>query len=309
MTASKNRHVTSAASGLAAVLLAGSVLTAGAPASARSPTQSPGPVTAPSATFKVSSFNVLGSSHTEGSTQYEAGTVRIRWAANLLERNNTSVVGFNELQQDQFETFMKDTGNTYGIYPGDQLQRIDSNDSIAWRRSEWALISKRTFDIPYFDGNVRAMPIVQLRHRVTGLDTYIVNVHNPATNKQHPNSDPYRLRATTIEIDLINKLRAEGLPIVLLGDMNEREYYFCRMTGEAPMKAARGGSNRNGVCDADNPRSVSWIFGSKRLGLDNYREAEHSLVQRITDHRVLFSDVTLDGETYPRAASRVLPAR
>ncbi|CAA9412453.1 MAG: hypothetical protein AVDCRST_MAG75-2842 [uncultured Propionibacteriaceae bacterium] len=306
MIASKNKLVTAAATGLAAVLSAGLSL---APASAHSPTQTPGSLAAPSAIFKVSSFNVLGSSHTVNSNQFESGTLRIRWAANLLERNNTSVVGFNELQQDQFNTFMRYTGDTYGIYPGDQLLRIDINDSIAWRRSEWALISKSTFQIPYFDGNMRAMPIVRLRHRATGLDTYFVNVHNPATNKKHPNSDPYRRRATTIEIDLINRLRLEGLPIVLLGDMNEREYYFCRMTGEAPMEAARGGYNRNGECDAENPRSVSWIFGSRRLDFDNYREAEHGLVQRITDHRVLFSDVIVDGEKFPRAVSDVLPGR
>lgn len=310
MLVPRKKLATVAATGLAAVLSAGLSMTAGAPASASSAAvTSPAGATAPVATFKVSSFNVLGTSHTVNSREYESGTVRIGWAANLLHRNNTSVVGFNELQHDQLATFVSVTDDSYGIFPGDRLLRVDSNNSIAWRRSEWALISKSTFHIPYFDGNLRAMPVVRLRHRSTGLDTYFVNVHNPATNRKHPNSDPYRKRATTIEIDLINTLHADRLPIVLLGDMNEREYYFCRMTGEAPMKAARGGYNRNGDCNAENPRSVSWIFGSKRLSFDNYREAEGSLVQRITDHRVLFSDVTIDGTRFPAAVSGVQESR
>ena len=303
MIVSRKTLVSVTATGLATVLSAGLTMTAGASASASGAVTRPAVAVAPVATFKVSSFNVLGTTHTVNSRTYAEGPVRIGWAATLLARNNTSVVGFNELQYDQLARFVSVTDDSYGIYPADRLLRMDSNNSIAWRRSEWALMSKSVFQIPYFDGHLRSMPIVKLRNRASGLDSYFVNVHNPATNRNHPNSDPYRRRATTIEIDLMNELRGDGLPIVLLGDMNAREHYFCRMTGEAPMKAARGGSNRNGVCDADNPRSVSWIFGVRGLRFDNYREAESRLVQRITDHRVLFSDVTVDGATFPAAVS------
>jgi hypothetical protein len=263
--------------------------------------------TAPTADFTISSFNVLGSSHTVHSQRWAPGTTRIQWGAQLLADHGTDVVGFNELQGDQLEKFVEVTGGSYGIYPGAELLWRDSNNSIAWSRSMWELVEKRTFNIPYFDGQMRAMPIVLLRHKATGLSAYFVNVHNPATNRKHPDSTPYRRRATTIEIDLVNELRQSGLPVFITGDMNERDYYFCRMTGEAPMKAARGGTNLNGVCDAQNPPSVSWIFGSKQLAFSGYVEDKSEFVQKITDHRVLFSDVSIDGASFPQALPAPAP--
>jgi len=268
------------------------------------------PVPPPQADFTVSSYNVLGSSHTVDSTEYESGTKRITRGVDLLASYGTDLVGFNELQRDQLSTFLEVTDGQYDIYPGSELARRDSVNSIAWLAGMWELVEKRTFLIPYFNGNLRRQPIVLLRHKETGLLTYFVNVHNPATNRKHPDSDPYRVEATNIEIDLMNELSRTGLPVVLLGDMNERAYYFCRMTGEAPMKAARGGTNIDGKCDAQRPVSVSWIFGSNHLGFSNYIEDETARELKITDHRVLFSDVQIDGTQFPEAVSapsRALP--
>jgi hypothetical protein len=286
---------------MAALLSAG----VGGPASSQGGV-SPSP--APQADFTVSSFNVLGSGHTKGNSSYAPGTTRIKRGVKLLAEHGTDLVGFNELQPDQLATFLAVTDGEYGIYPGAELERVNSRNSIAWRKSMWQLVEKRTFDIPYFKGKLRAMPIVLLRHKQAGLSAYFVNVHNPATNRKHPDSDPYRRRATTIEIDLVNELHQSEFPVVLLGDMNEREYYFCRMTGEAPMKAARGGTNSDGVCDAQRPVSVSWIFGSKRLGFSNYVEDESARERMITDHRVLFSDVQIDGAQFPMALTVPAPA-
>ncbi len=288
------------ATGMAAVVAVG----VGGPASLPRGASPP----APHADFTVSSYNVLGSSHTDGSTEYASGTARIRSGVELLASHGTDVVGFNEMQPDQLATFLEVTDGDYGIYPGAELEPVNGRDSIAWSTSRWELVEARTFDIPYFDGRMRAMPVVLLRDKATGLGAYFVNVHNPATNAKHPGSDPYRIQATTIEIDLVNELRLSGLPVIVLGDMNEREYYFCRMTGEAPMKAARGGTNIDGVCDADHPASVSWIFGSQGLGFSGYVEDETAREQKITDHRVLFSDVQIDGAQFPGAMTVPAPA-
>jgi hypothetical protein len=299
----RQKRLTTVAIGcLATVLAAALSVSVGAPASSDVGDASTTPI-APTAAFTVSSFNVLGSSHTTHSRRWASGTTRIRWGAKLLANHGTDVVGFNELQQDQLAKFREVTGRSYGIYPGAELLWKDSNNSIAWRKNMWELVKKRTFNIPYFNGGKRAMPIVLLRHKATGLSAYFVNVHNPATNRKHRDSRRYRIRATTIEIDLVNHLRQSGLPVFILGDMNERDYYFCRMTGEAPMKAARGGTNRDGRCDAQNPPSVSWIFGSKGLAFSGYVEDNSEFVQKITDHRVLFSDVHIDGVRFPQALS------
>jgi hypothetical protein len=60
----------------------------------------------------------LGSSHTVGSTEYESGTKRITRGVDLLASYGTDLVGFNELQRDQLNTFLDVTDGQYDIYPG-----------------------------------------------------------------------------------------------------------------------------------------------------------------------------------------------
>ena len=53
------------------------------------------------AEFVISSFNVLGSSHTTGKSRMASGVARVRTAAQLLNLHGVDVVGFQELQPDQ----------------------------------------------------------------------------------------------------------------------------------------------------------------------------------------------------------------
>ena len=41
-------------------------------------------------------------------------------------------------------------------------------------------VSGSTFDIPYFNGNIRHVPAVLLREKSSGRTAYFLNVHNPA---------------------------------------------------------------------------------------------------------------------------------
>ena len=79
--------------------------------------------------------------------------------------------------------------------------------------------------------------------------------------------------------------------------MNERAEYFCAMTGDAPMVAARGGSH-DGGCQANRPRAVDWIFGSQddHVTFSGYFEDRSQLVDITTDHPVVVSQVRIVGE-------------
>ena len=68
--------------------------------------------------------------------------------------------------------------------PGGERE-IDGENSVAWDRSVWEAVEKRTFTIPYFHGNRRAMPLVKLRNRETGMTAWFANVHNPASTAGH----------------------------------------------------------------------------------------------------------------------------
>ena len=249
-------------------------------------------------TFTLSSFNVLGSTHTTSGSRMASGVDRIALAVKLLDRTETDVVGFQELQLDQFYAFYNLAGDRYGIYPGG-VDRRSVQNSIAWKLDTWRMVedATHTVSIPYFDGIEWQMPVVLLQNVQSGQVAWFANFHNPATNKKHPGQDKWRAEAMRREIALAKTLYWEtGYPVFITGDMNEREKYFCPMVAGAPMKAANGGSynRKTRACTPPKPMPVDWIFGPKRRAtFSNYVRDDSALVRRITDHFVIRADVTL----------------
>jgi hypothetical protein len=248
--------------------------------------------------FRISSFNVLGASHTAPGGRHArmaSGVTRIRLAVKFLDREGIDVAGLQEFQMEQFEEFVRVAGDRFGVWPGGVSRRTVQN-SIVWRLDQFSFVTGHTVQIPYHRGELWDMPVVLLRHNVTGQLAYFANFHNPATNRRHRDGDAWRTMATDIETSLVNSLARESrLPVFVTGDMNEREDYFCRMVAEAPMKAANGGSYRHGVCTPPpRPMSVNWIFGVKRRSkFSDYVRDDSRLVNRITDHYVVHADVRI----------------
>ena len=247
--------------------------------------------------FTLTTFNMLGSSHTSQSGKrpgMASGRVRAGRAAVLLNRHGTDVAGFQEMQGDQLAAMQRHTSMDF--YPGFSLRRRDSENSIGWRRDRFVAVERHTVTIPYFNGHGRAMPYVRLKNLDTGLEAWFANFHNPADTRQYHHQQRWRSRATSIEVNLANRLMKTGLPVFITGDMNERDSYFCRMTAGAPMVAARGGTH-NGGCQPGNPRAVDWIFGSQGVTFSNYQEDRSRLVDITTDHPVVSTSVRIVGES------------
>jgi hypothetical protein len=249
----------------------------------------------PTLDFVISTFNVLGASHTSAAGKdpgRASGPVRAVRAAELIRRHGADVVGFQELQRSQLITLQRHTDMDF--YPG--LTFGDSENSIGWRRDRFTAVEKHTVRIPYFNGGPRSMPFVKLRSRSTGLEAWFANFHNPAETARYHHQQVYRDDATRIEIALANQLITRtGLPVFVTGDMNERASYFCRFTAGTPMVAARGGSN-NGRCLAGHPRAVDWIFGSQGVDFLGYVEDRSHLVDITTDHPVVVAKVRITGK-------------
>lgn len=260
------------------------------------PAAQPGGTSAAPVSFVISSFNVLGSSHTAGRDPRPSGTVRIARAAQLLTMHGVDVAGLQELQSDQFRELMRITGDTYDIYPGLMAGRLGVDNSIIWRSAEWQLQHATTIPIPYFGGRMRPMPYVLLRHATTGRMIWVGNFHNPATNRKRGNNDHWRDRAAQIETELAARLyRETGYPVFVVGDMNDRERFFCRFTAGAPMHAANGGSN-DGTCRPPRyPMPVDWIFGSDNVRFSGYARDVGPLVRSTTDHPMIRATAHLDG--------------
>ena len=247
--------------------------------------------------FRVSTFNVLGASHTrKGGNKgtRPSGSARMSWAVQLLEKHAVDVVGFQEYEPEQHFQFRRLVGRSWQVFPGPHPARGAIRQSIAWRTDTWDLVSADTVAVPYFRGKLIPMPVVLLANKATGQQVYVANFHNPATTGQYGRNEVWRDRATQIEIDLVNRLhRSTGLPVIVTGDMNERDEYFCKMTGQAPMVAANGGSNVDGVCVAPRPSVIDWIFATRGVTFSDYVRDVSPLVRRASDHPMFAATVLL----------------
>jgi hypothetical protein len=254
----------------------------------------------PVAQFTMATFNLLGSSHTNKgghSPGLRSGPERIGGALAILAGHKVSVVGFQEFQPDQRATFQRQAQG-WAMYPGLSLGRRAGENSVAWRADTWDLVKPGLIDIPYFNGRIRPMPYVLLRHKQTGVLAYFSTFHNPANIGG--NMQRFRTEATRREINLFNNLEKSGIPQFVTGDMNERDEYFCRVTGSTPLIAAAGGTNTGG-CAPPRPAQIDWIFGSPGVRFGGYLIDRSPLVRRTTDHPVVVSQVIVDALRYKNA--------
>jgi endonuclease/exonuclease/phosphatase family metal-dependent hydrolase len=245
------------------------------------------------ASFRVASFNVLGSSHTAGTSRragFTSGAARMGMAVNYLRARAVDVVGFQEFEDSQYAAFAGMTAGEYAVWPGRALGPRSIRFSIAWRTSTWSLVDASSVAVPYAGGNYIQMPYVRLQHVASGREVYFANFHNPADTPRLGGNARWRGIATGIEIGLVNRLRAEtGLPVVVTGDMNERAAYFCPMTTQTDLAAANGGSTGD-ACAPPPAMQVDWIFGSPEIVFSNYAADRAAPVPRITDHPVVQAD-------------------
>jgi hypothetical protein len=254
--------------------------------------------------FNVVSFNALGFSHTaRGGDRkgWAPGTVRMRAAVGLLRAQGASVVGFQEFQGPQYATFHA-LEPAFEVYPGASLGTQPLQNSIAWDTREWTAVRTQTTPIPYFYGPV-PMPQVLLRNVQTGRMVWFGNFHNPA-DKFHP-AQAARTAATSIEASLANGFVNDGYPVILTGDMNERDSFFCRISGLAPMHAADGSYRDSSGCHSGTSTPIDWIVGTTPVTFTGYVRDLSTMSRRISDHPLIKSTVTLPGE---RSLDRCLQA-
>ena len=171
-----------------------------------------------------------------------SGPQRIGGVLALLNGHNISVVGIQEFQPNQRAAFQARAGG-WSMYPGLSMGRRAGENSVAWRDDTWEMVKPGLIPIPYFNGRIRPMPYVLLRHKATGVQAYFSTFHNPANIGG--NMQRFRNEATRRQIGLFNRLEGTGIPQFVTGDMNERGEYFCRVTGSTPLvSACRGEQQR-----------------------------------------------------------------
>ncbi len=257
-----------------------------------------------STSFNVVSFNALGYSHTaRGGDRrgWAPGPSRMRAAVGILRAQDASIVGFQEFQGPQYSTFHA-MAPDFDVYPGQSMGSQPLQNSIAWRTTDWVLVRSQTTPIPYFYNRV-PMPQVLLRNVHTGRLVWFGNFHNPA-DKFHP-AQGARTAATAIEASLVRGFVGDGYPVVLTGDMNERDSFFCRISTLAPLRGADGAHRDSAGCHTFSPTPVDWIVGTPQVAFSGYLRDTSTTSRRISDHFLIKATATLPPE---RSLKRCIPA-
>ncbi len=241
-------------------------------------------------TFRAASFNVLGDSHTAARGNkpgYASGTSRMAGAVRALRAQNIDVVALQEFEQVQKGAFLRATAGRWSYHVADSRAR----DALAWREDTWAYVDGGFRNIPYFHGNPAPMPWALLQHRVTGQQMYFISVHNPTSNPRRGNNDRHRVTATRIQIALANEMQATGIPVVLMGDFNERDQAYCMVTAGAAMTSANGGFG-GPPCQPPSKIGIDHIFGTAGIVWSGYSRDDSVRARGITDHPLVVATGT-----------------
>ncbi len=212
----------------------------------------------------ITSFNVLGSNHTQpggGALNYAPGRIRTEWTANLLQSTSADIVAFQELKSDQYAQLQKTLAPTYAFYPA----TVDTGkvvwQSVMWDTSQWDFVSAVDVSVPVI-GTTRPNPMVRLRSKLTGRNIWVFNVHN--SSKNTPARQRERNAAVKIEIAKIQAQRAKNIPVIFLGDMNERKTVFCKVVRQTDLRAVTGGSRLQEEVRSPDARCTSTGSSSRR---------------------------------------------
>lgn len=235
--------------------------------------------------FVASSFNVLGHSHTakggKKRRSFASSRVRMRRTVSMMRSNNVTLVGLQEFQGVQRRMFLRMTHGWQVYSP-----REDPQDSIGWHTSRFRLLRTGVVKVPYFSSR-RPMPIVRLRDRATGRAFVVISVHNPANRGQPRKMGKRRAVAVRRELAAVRRVRrGSGLPVILMGDFNDRSReFYCRMVRHG-LKASSGGS-RGRDCRPAVGVGIDWVFGTRGITFHGHQKVLGGLVARTTDHPVV----------------------
>jgi hypothetical protein len=231
------------------------------------------------AAFRIASFNTLGASHTAGGEQHAdwpSGPSRTPGMLGYLALWNVDVAGLQEFEPSQRAKFRAQHSEYH-------LSTRGAN-SITWDSRDFALVKERSVRIPYFNGHVIDMPVVQLEHRASGKRAWFVDIHNPADTSRFHHQAGHRRDALKREQDLLAELRATGLPVYLVGDFNDREIARDAITADGRTTTAAPASGHE---------EIDWIFGTGPMRFTGYHADHRPQRSRTADHPIVVADTEL----------------
>jgi endonuclease/exonuclease/phosphatase family metal-dependent hydrolase len=257
----------------------------------------------PVSEFTFAQFNTLGASHTSAGgkdARMAGGGTRGAWVGELFRSHDVSVGAVQEFQRSQAYAFLRAVGDTYAVWPGITSTARDGENSVVWRKDRFEAVRTESRAYPYFGGKLRNFPLVLLRDKESGAKFWVTSYHNPANTKKFGNQVYWKRRALAMEIpEVRNHLRTTGQPLIVAGDMNDRQGFFCPFARGTGMHSASGGWSTAAGCSVP-VRWIDWIMGSAKVAFANYRQDDGGFVDRTSDHPLVLADVRVEGDPRDR---------
>lgn len=238
-------------------------------------------------TFTIGSFNVLGSQHSTAKglkPNYPPASVRTPRAAALASAHGVDILGTQELQEDQLPVLTARTGMR--AWPGFEWGSAETDNSILYDPEVFEFVSGDVFHITFMSRS-RPQPILRLRHRATTRELYVINAHPSAGGGKYAGE---RDRGHATIAAVVNELHASGLPVLVTGDMNDRERFYCNVVARTPLTASNGGGA--GCAPPPSPIPVDWVAGSG-VSWSNYRRDTTPVDQKTSDHFFISATATV----------------
>lgn len=234
-------------------------------------------------TLRIASLNVLGSNHAKN------GLSRSARESSLLEDRGIDIVGLQEVQRDQRQVYLRDMGG-YTMWPQDAVGRDGYRLQILWRSSRFEMIDGGSVNAP-FDHMSVPLPYVLLRDRSSGAEFWVVDSHQSPQGLQGERND-----GTVVQEDLVNRLN-DTHPVLMVGDMNEHESWFCRFASRVPAWSANGGYYSGGCHPPGRPVRIDWIVGSATgendIDFSGYTQDRTTISSGMSDHYLIYADATV----------------
>ncbi len=240
--------------------------------------------------LNVLTFNVLGSSHTTArgdKPSYGPGTERAHWAADVIRAYDAALVGTQETEFDQLNVLQAELPN-YTFFPGNNSDQASVRTNLAWDKTRFTMTASGYITVQ-FVGLRRTDPYVQLQDKATGRRFWFFNTHNSPNRGSAGTFEGERRAQLTAQVAKVNEL-VKSAPVIFVGDFNDHDYTYCRLTGSTPLRAAQGGGVN--PCRLPSWHRIDWIFGAG-VAWSDARQDRGPLVSRTTDHYVLSATATL----------------
>ncbi|QSR25616.1 hypothetical protein CFH99_08275 [Nocardioides aromaticivorans] len=237
--------------------------------------------------FGIATFNVLASQHTDAGGEqasWPSSSWRTPQEVAYIRNSGVSVVGLQEVKSGQLAGLTSGLG--FKAWPGGS----DPDNSVIWDPDVFEFVSGDAFYITFMHGT-RMQPIVRLRHKKTNLEFYFLNMHASAGGGQYAGS---RAAGHNTAAATVNRLKKDGIPIFLTGDMNDREAFFCRVLPQTGMVAAVGGSTSGG-CRPPGGMPVDWIVATNQVSFSNFSNDKSPVARRVSDHHYVSATATVQG--------------